>query len=639
LAQSSSASKENTSTTSFATSKSSQEKDGDKSYFVFSFDKAIVAYKKSNQLTVDGQRKLAKSYHNMFQDKEAEAAYYSLVNTSEGNEAEDYYNYAMVLKYNGKYDEANKQLTLFESKKPNDLRAVDFMTNKSKLSTMLANDGKFTISHPAINTDAKDFGPSYFKNSIVFASSRSTKVNPKKSNRSGKPFLTLYESQLINGEMKTPIYFDTKLNNAMNDGPASFNKEGTFMAFTQNNYDLTSKELVVKLQLYFRIYKDGKWQKAEPFALNSKAYSVGHPSLSYDGNTMYFASDMPGGYGGVDLYRTTKTSDGNWTTAQNLGTTINTEGDEMFPYYEDQSKTLFFSSNGKYGLGGLDIYYTKANAATFETAVNAGAPLNSQYDDFAAIVDNKMQKGYFSSNRAGGSGDDDIYMFTINDIQKRIQGVAKNNLGIAAPYTFVKLSMDKSNTTDTVTTDKEGNFSFNVEANKNYMIVGKNNKYADADTMTNTFGKEFVVKADLIFITKEEKIKKQIKPGADLGKIANFETIYFDLDKYNIRSDAAKILDKIVIIINQYPTMEVALGAYTDCRETKAYNQILSDKRANATSDYIKKRITNPNRITSKGYGKTKIVNGCNCDGDVISDCTESQHQQNRRTEFIIVSK
>ncbi|MBK7957251.1 MAG: hypothetical protein IPK03_03555 [Bacteroidetes bacterium] len=271
-----------------AQEKSAKEKKGDNHYFVYSYNKAIEAYTSSKELTTDGQRKLAKAYHKISSNDLAEKEYEKLIYATGGKTADDYFDYAMVLKSSAKYDEANKQMERFKAQKPDDLRAIDYSANKNNLNTLLSDNGRFKVSNSKVNTDAQDFGPSYYKDKIVFASSRSTKMMPKKSNINDLPFLNIYVSELSNGVMQSPSNFDKSMNENMNEGPASFNKEGTFMAYTQNNYDLTKKELVVKLELYFKTFKDNKWSEAEPFALNNNNYSVGHANLSADGEYHVF---------------------------------------------------------------------------------------------------------------------------------------------------------------------------------------------------------------------------------------------------------------------------------------------------------------------------------------------------------------
>ena len=632
----------------FAEAKSNKELEGDKYYFVYSFDKAIDSYNHAKQLSIEGQRRLAKSYHNMDLNIQSDSVYSKLISTPGEILPEDYYNYSMVLKTNGKYDQAGIWMDKFKELKPDDLRAKDYAANKAELTNLLKDNGKYKIGPLNVNNDADDFGPCFYKNKIVFASSRGIdRLNEKKYNWNRKPFLDLYVSEMEGDQLKTPEIFDKSLNGKMHDGPASFSNDDTCMAFSRNNYDLKKKDRVVNIEICFSTYKDGKWSKPEPFVLNNKEYSVGHPCLTADGNTMYFTSDMPGGFGGVDIYRITKDEKGTWGKAENLGAKINTEGDELFPFFEENNDILFFASNGRFGLGGLDIFIREIKGSGFANIHNAGFPLNTQYDDFAAIVNDKMSKGYVSSNRSGGSGADDIYAFDLKDldIHKKIEGIAKDKDGILIPKTFITLLDDKANVTDTLTTKDDGAYAFFVASGKSFKLTGKKETYLEGSSIANTLGKELIVKADVTLLKKEETVAQKIIPpiievGADLGKILNLntETAYFDYGKYNIRPDAEIELAKIVTIMNENPKMIVQLSSYTDCRATKEYNQVLSDKRAKASAEYIKKRITKPERIYGKGHGEENHVNGCECEGIVVSDCSEGEYQKDRRTEFIIVS-
>ncbi len=632
----------------FAQKKSGKEKRGDKYYFVYSFGKAIDAYTHAKNLSLEGQRRLAKSYSDLNETAQAEEAYSKLTGTPGGNLPLDDYNYARVLQANGKYELADVWMGKFIDSLPGDLRAKDYAANHSGRSNLSEDKGKYKTDHLNFNTDAEDFGPCYYKNQLVFSSSRTE--SKKKYNWNGKPFLDMYMADLDGDQLKTPSIFDKSLNGKLHDGPASFNKDGTYMAFTRNDYSTKKKNHVVRIQICFSTYKDGKWSTPEPFALNNTNYSVGQPCLSADGNTMYFSSDMPGGCGGADIYRVKKDTVGTWGVAENLGDKINTEGDELFPFFEENNGILFFSSNGRFGLGGLDIFIAPEKDAGFGVARNAGFPVNTANDDFAFIVNDKLTKGYLSTNRAGGSGDDDIYSVDIIkdlDIGKRLQGIAKDKDANPIPNTAIALLDEKDKVIDSLTTKADGAYTFLVDAGKNFKLVGKKDNYLKGEALANTFGREFTIKADVVLLNREDNIAKQITVGADLGKILELNpvnlgdlsstTAYFDLDKYNIRPDAEVELGKVVKVMNDYPEMNVEVRSYTDCRASKEYNQILSDKRAKVSAWYIKKRITKPERVSGKGFGKTKMVNGCACDGDVISDCTEDQHQQNRRSEFIIM--
>lgn len=636
-----------------AQEKSRKEKEGDKYAFRYAFDKAINSYNHAKKLTPDGQRKLAESHQNLNQSVEAEIVYSKLITAGEGVVPMDHYNYAMILKTNGKYDEAGVQMDKFVTLMPNDLRAKSYFDNKGKLGDLLKDNGNYKIENLKVNTDAQDFGTSYYNNKIVFTSTRATpQIIKRKYNWNGKPFLDMYVSELDGIQLKEPVLFDKNLDSKFHDGPASFSNNGTYMAFTKNHSHDKSKDKVVELQIWFSSFVDKSWTEPVSFSHNNTAYQVGQPCLTQDGKTMYFVCDMPGGFGGADIYRVTKGDKGEWGTPENLGNKINTEGDEVFPFVEEKNGILFFSSNGHFGLGNLDVFMSAMNGKFFGRVLNAGTPLNTKYDDFSVMTDTMAKMGYFSSNRAGGSGDDDIYSVEILnglDIDKKIKGIAKDKDENPVANTFMTLLDDKSNIIDTLTTKDDAAYTFLAESGKDFKLVGKKDKYNDGTNVANTSGKEYIVKSDVILLAKEEVkpptkaevVAQKIQEGTDLGKIEELElnTIYFDYHKYNIRPDAEIELNKIVVIMNDYPNMVVKLNSHTDCRSTKNYNQKLSERRAIASANYIKKRISKPERISGKGYGETKLVADCACEGKVVSTCSEEDHQKNRRTEFIIVKK
>ncbi|OFY52024.1 MAG: hypothetical protein A2W85_11355 [Bacteroidetes bacterium GWF2_41_31] len=394
----------------FAQEKSNKELKGDKYFFNYSFDKSIDAYTSVKELTTEGQRRLAESYYNLDQNIASEAVYLKLISEKKEVIPEDFYNYAMILKINGKYNEAGKWMEKFIVLMPNDLRSKNYLANKNNLNNLLIDQGIYTIEHLNVNTDALDFGTSYYKDKIVFASTRSiNNMIVRNYNWTNKPFWDIYVSEVDGNQLKDPEVFDRRLNGKLHDGPVSFSNDGNYLAFTKNNPHDKTKDQIVELRIYFSNFQDGDWSDPEPFILNNEKYSVGHPCLTSDGLTMYFVSDMPGGYGGTDIYRISRDAKGLWGKAENLGINVNSTGDEMFPFFEEKNGKLFFTSNGHYGLGGLDIYECWINEPGFGNAYNVGFPLNTRFDDYAFIGNNELTKGYFSSNREGGSGGDDIY--------------------------------------------------------------------------------------------------------------------------------------------------------------------------------------------------------------------------------------
>lgn len=620
-------------------SKSRKELKGDKLFFIYDYAEAVKSYTGSESLTTKGRRNVAKSYYYMHDNARSGEAYSSLLKYPVEAIPEDYYNYAMVLRSDSKYEESAKWMDKFAMLKPDELRTKSYTENKAGLSALLTDREKYKITHLDLNTDAQDFAPAFYKDRIVFASSRTTKLFPKTSYRTGKPYLNIYVADLKQEQLQAPKTFDESLNGSLNEGTASFTKDGTLMAFTQNIYNLTKKELVVNMEIYFRTFARGKWSEPLPFPVNNKGYSVGHPSLSKDGQTMYFTSDMPGGFGGADIYKVTKTGN-EWSQAKNLGSSINTEGNDVFPFYEDNKNILYFSSDGHYGLGGLDLFSSVVHDTVFDKVVNLGSPLNTADDDFSLIVDSLGTTGYFASNRIGGTGDDDIYRVDFLS-PKRIEGIAKDIENHPLANTFISLLDENNAIIDSLTTAVNGAYTFTVETKKNYTITGEKTLYTNGTNTANTFGPELIVKADVILLmpqkAEEVVIVEKIIAEKPVAKAGYLRPIYFDLNRYNIRPDARIELDRVVKEMNENPNMRMNLKSYTDCRASRAYNQALSDHRANASANYVRKRIMNPLRVDAKGYGETKLINNCACEGNVVSDCSEEAHQANRRTEFSIL--
>lgn len=628
---------------SWAQDKSEKEKRGDKYVFNYSFAKAIDMYTQVDPLSIEGQRNLAKSYSSLDSNTQAEATHAKIITASSGVVPEDYYNYAVILKTNGKYAESDAAMDKFVAGKPTDLRAQSYVSGKSNFRTLQTDVGRYKITHLDINTEGADFGPAYFRDRLVYISTRATPAFiMHKDNWHRKPYLDMYVAEIDGNQLKKAKDLSKVLNGRMHDGPISFSNNDSFCAYTRNNYDDTSEDRVVELQIAFSTLKEGEWQDPIPFTYNGNGYSNGHPSLTADGKTLYFSSNMPGGFGGADIYKSTRDASGTWGKPENLGNLVNTEGDELFPFVQEKKQLLLFSSNGRFGLGGFDIFVCELKGTSFGRIFNAGSPLNSQYDDFGAAINTTMTKGYFASNRVGGTGDDDLYAFDILkgfDIRKRIEGFAKETNGKVIPSTSVVLYDDQNIVADSIITPINGAFTFFAENDKNYKLVGRKINFTNGEASANTFGKEEVVKVDLVLTKKVVPIAEKIKENADLAEVLELKTIYFDLDKSTIREDARRELDKIVIIMNEYPEMVVALKSYTDCRATVEYNQKLSERRALSTTNYIKRKITKPGRITGVGYGETKISSTCACEDNALTHCSETDYQLQRNTEFVIIKK
>lgn len=552
---------------------------------------------------------------------------------------EYYYRYAQALKSSGDYDTANAMLDKFSAKSNGDLRAKLYAGNKNYLSVIKKNSGRYEIKKTDINSAYSDYGPAYWGNKIVFATSRDTTGLLKRIDGwTNHSFTELYESSVNNdGTLSKPKRFSNRIETKMHESTPVFTKDGKTMYFTRNNYidgkvrkDGTGQVL---LKVYRAVFKDNKWTDVTELPFNDNNYSVAHPALSADEKTLYFASDMPGSYGQADIFKVTINNDGTFGKPVNLGTGINTQGKETFPFI-DADNQLYFASDGHPGLGGLDIYTAKLEKGSFEKAYNIGEPINSRNDDFAFIIDNQSKTGFFSSNRVGGLGYDDIYGFKEIkqiefDCKQLLTGIITNEkTGEVLSNATVSIFGSDMELIKKITTGMDGSYSFEVECGKSYTVKSEKQDYLPKEAQVVIPKQSGETKLPIAQVKPEPTIKV----GTDLAKEFKIEQIYFDLAKYNIRPDAAIELDKIVKFMKEYPTSKIDVRTHTDCRASGKYNMTLSNNRAKSVMEYIVKSGIDASRLTGRGYGETRLVNKC-ADG---VKCTEEEHQQNRRSEFII---
>lgn len=344
---------------------------------------------------------------------------------------------------------------------------------------------------------------------------------------------------------------------------------------------------------------------------------------------------MPGGKGQSDIWKVEITGDNSYGTPVNLGESVNTEGKETFPFVTNENE-LYFASDGYQGLGGMDLYMSRINQdGTYEEPQNLGAPANSKMDDFAYYIDTKTRKGFLTSNREGGAGSDDIYKFLETRkliCEQELSGIVTDlATGELLPNTKVTLFDEKFNKLKEVMSDDKGFYDFGtVDCGKAYYVRAEKEEYETKEQKV-TISKD-TGKTDLP-IQLEKRIK-QVKVGDDLADVFGINYIYFDLDKWDIRPDAAVDIAKVLDVLMQYPTMSIDIRSHTDSRASHKYNQKLSERRAKSTRDWLISKGIAPERLTSKGYGETQLVNKC-ADG---VQCTEEEHQKNRRSQFIITA-
>jgi outer membrane protein OmpA-like peptidoglycan-associated protein len=420
------------------------------------------------------------------------------------------------------------------------------------------------------------------------------------------------------------------VNGQYHDGPATFNSKGDTMYFTRNNYTKKkvqkSTEDVVDLKIMRAVKKDSTWTDLTEFEYNSKDYSTGHPALNADGSKMYFVSDMPGGLGGTDIYVVERMNN-TWSKPVNLGPNINTPYNEMFPMIWKDS-ILYFSSEGHYNMGGLDVFSSRKEQNSWTEARNMGYPLNTSYDDFGVAMNDSGTAGILSSNRnAKNTMQDNLYTFAINDLRFTLEGIAVDKT-TQEPVAgvIVELMNTITNKKEVVTTGPDGKFFFKLNPETSYTVVGTKDGYFTNTEPVTTVGK---LRSESMYVKLKLELDRII-----VDKPIVLKNIYYDLDKWDIRPDAAVELDNLVQILHENPTISIELGSHTDSRADDKYNMTLSQKRADAAVNYIVSKGISQARITAKGYGETQLVNKC---ANKVA-CSEEEHQANRRTEFKVIS-
>ena len=594
----------------------------DKLFSSYQYSSAIKEYEsliKKKKASAYVYKQLGDSYYHLNNTDKA-AQYYSQAVKSNQN-AETHYNYAQILKTQGKHTEANKQLEKFASLAPNDSRAIAYKNNPNYVQNLQSLPKLFNVTETKINNpESSDFGAVLGNNNIVhFASTRSGRKDKKNT---GATYLDIFQSVYSpDGTLSEPTSV-SDLNTGFHDGPATVSKDGNVIFFSRDGRsegsvakDKSTNSRIGKVGIYRAEKKDGKWKNIKALPFNSKDYNVGNPSLSKDGKTLYFESDMPGGFGESDIWKVTVNSNGSYGKPENLGPKVNTEGREGFPFIDDDG-TLYFASNGKLGFGGLDVFKLESGAGE---AVNLGQPVNSEKDDFAFTFNQEKEIGFVSSNRKGS---DNIYY--VNPICGRealviVKDAVTKKVLSGASVSFVDAS---KNTLKTETTDAKGETSFHTECNKAYSLQASKIGYEPGTAVLEASkgGKtttEILLTPEVIIIPKVSVV---LKP------------IHFDFDKSDITQQGAEELDKLVRVMNEYPDMVIFVKSHTDRKGSDAYNDRLSERRAKSTVAYVISKGIGKDRISGKGFGKRELLIDCG------ENCTDEEDATNRRSEFLIVS-
>lgn len=668
------------------------------------YEEAIPLYEAIivDNTSVEVVKNLADCYYYTNDLKNAQKYYRFLIKTYYKDLQEEYYfRYAQTLKASDKYEESNTVMKEYFLKSANSDGLVNLEKGIKELENISAIGKRFDIKNMAINTPNSEFGAVENGENLVFASvKKKPGLFDKVYKWNGETYLNLVSIPLKNATFKDSIAkdFASELNTRMHESNVVFTKNGKTIYFTRNNsnngHKKKNKEKISNLQIFRADLVNGKWGNVKSLPFNNENYSTEHPVLSSDEKTLYFASDMPGTMGSLDIYSVNINGD-SYGTPKNLGNLINTNKKEQFPFVSSDNK-LYYSSNGLPGYGSLDVFVSEIKNGEFSRPLNVGLPVNSNVDDFAFNIDSNTKKGYFASNRSGGIGSDDIYELLetkdliIEDCKQLLAGTITDvDTKLPLENAFVVLQDGSKNEIQKIQTSADGKYSFTVACESSYTVLASKENFTN-NQKTLMLGKkrdlttdasmalrsQDVIKQEeqliveqkkkdediavakqkeeekvalenekvakekekeVAAVKKKEKIDKIIAQEKDVVKIKDklvikTDPIYFDYDLWYIRKDSKVILKRVIELMNKYPDMILEIGSHTDMRGNGRYNANLSEKRAESTKEFLVDLGIDEKRIIARGYGESEPVIECPNE----AACTENQHELNRRSEFVI---
>ncbi|MBW2961072.1 OmpA family protein [Mesonia aestuariivivens] len=653
-------------------------KKADKYFARTYYAKAIPLYEEviSYNSSAETIQNLADAYFFTFDLKKAEK-WYRVLFKKKGEilDKKHIFYYYQTLKALQKNDLANNlyQEHLLEASKK-----TDFLRSLVYLENVKAIGDRYSLKNLELNTDKSEFFSGIYQDQLLISSTKQEKgLFSKLYYWNNLPYLNLYAIPLDSLENSSPKLFAEELSTKFHESNAVFTKDGKTVFFTRNSYlnHKTERDTakVTQLQIYKAELKNKKWINVTLLPFNNKNYSCEHPALSQDGQTLYFASNKPGGFGGFDLYSVNTT---NYLNPKNLGNLINTSKKEQFPFIDHQGN-LYFASNGHPGFGMLDVFIAKTSENGFEKPDNVGLPINSGYDDFAFYINTITKDGFFSSNRLSGKGNDDVYQIheikplIIEDCYQLLKGNIFNKTTqelLANAKVFLK---ENEIIIDSLITDKTGSFSFKINCNSSFQLSANKTGFSNDSKSFNTLSERkkehakdlYLLSEKAIAQEKEKKLqqekekihqqqlKKQQKKHQEKQKlikriiqqepsivekkektVIKTEPIYFDYDLWYIRKESRKTLQKVISLLKKYPEMKIEIGTHTDMRGNNKYNLDLSQKRSESVLEYFNENGIDLNRLQAVGYGETQPIIICKTE----DSCTEEQHEINRRCEFII---
>ena len=588
--------------------------------------KAASLYEQIQDPSKEVLKNLGDCYYYNFQMANAVKAYDKLFSTSKDTVSKEiYFKYANALKGIKNYDKGDEMMTKYTGIVQ---KTTKFMTDVSRISPFT-----YTFNKLSKTNESGDFGISFYGDKVAFSSTKDSKGENYSWNN--KPFLDLFWATIDEkGQLNNIKPFPESINTKKHESSATFSADLKTMYFDRTDVDKVKigNELVSTVKIYEAELINGKWDNAHKVSFSSDRYSVEHPCLSKDGKKLYFASDMPGSLGSLDLFVVDVKGDGTFSQPKNLGNKINTSHREQFPFI-DAEGNLYFASDGHQGNGNLDIFVARKISDTeFDEPLNLGSSINSEMDDFNFIIDVANDKGYFASNR---TGEDNLYSFKREENKKHflVEGEVKDKItSEVLPGTTIKLYDDKGELLEQVVVGKDGVFNLNTEANKKYKIVASKDFYitSEQEFFSDDRKKLYInLQMQMLSYNDAEEI---INKKEDGSTVVELENIYFDFNKSEIKEQAAKVLDVLVGLLKKYPEMEIEIGAHTDSRASQMYNLRLSNRRAASSLEYLVKSGIERKRLKSIGYGESKPLVKC-----PKNACTEEEHAKNRRCTFTIL--
>jgi outer membrane protein OmpA-like peptidoglycan-associated protein len=640
--------------TSLGYSQKDKLKEADKMFESYAFIDAQKIYLEVASNGYESEnlfKKLGDSYYFNSDLEKAFEWYQKLYDINQSLPKEYLFRYAQSLKSIKLYEKSDEIMLEFDILNETDSRVSRLKKERNYLEFIEIQSGRFKLKKISINSDYSEFSPSFYGNKLVFASNRPNSRLIKRIHEwNNKPYLDLYSSDLSDSLVikSEPILFSEKLNSKFHESSAVFSTDGKTVYFTRNNFSdnklMRGEDGISYLKLFkSELNSENTWTKPEELPFNNDNYSLAYPALSKDNKTLYFSSDMDGTIGMSDIFKVDIREDNTYSIPKNLGEDINTEGRESFPFVSEDG-FFYFASDGHLGLGGLDVFVAKIkDDGKLGEVFNLGRPINSTKDDFSFIINSKLKKGFFASNREQEGASDNIYELIqlkklITDCFQLLNGNIFRING-EDPLSDVKVSLlDRDlKIVDSTITDFKGFYQFEVDCSSSYVVRISKDGFSSLDEVVE-INSDFGTENSLDFSMNEGGELDIIKAGDgdDLNDLLQLDTIYFDLDKVQIRPDAEVELQKISAAMKSYPNLRIDVRSHTDSRARDEYNQILSNKRAKATINYIiEKSGVSTERISGRGYGESQLVNKCSN----RIDCSESEHALNRRSEFIILKQ